>query len=169
MQSPLAKTRLLGFVSKLGLTSKTKETTRQHLFGQISSHVIALKGVITASIAKTVSGVQNQWYRMAVGDTNLDRTLCIALGYFVIIGGAGVYLNYTQNRPAREAGAAIRNHIKHNFVMVKVSVLSFIVTLQILGESYNDMLTCPFLYVLKGRNVLLYRNRYFPSNVWIIT
>lgn len=126
MQSPSAKTRLLGLISKLGLSSsKPEQASQQRIFSQISTHLTALQAAIAASLAKTLSAVRSQWYRMAVGDTNIDRTLCIGLGYFVIIAGAGVYLHLSQNRPAREAGAAVRDHIKHNFTMVKVGFFVF--------------------------------------------
>lgn len=124
VQSPTAKSRLLGFINRVGFTSKPKETAYQRLSSQVVAHASSVRSSLAAYLTNSLNAVQTQWYRMAVGDSNVDRTLCIALGYFVVIAGAGFYLQYTQNRPAREAGAAIRDHIKHNFTMVKVSAIT---------------------------------------------
>lgn len=57
---------------------------------------------------------------MAVGDSRLDRFLCIAVGYAMIVSGAIVYLKYTQNAPARQAGIAIRETVKQHLTLIKV-------------------------------------------------
>lgn len=61
---------------------------------------------------------------MAVGDRNIDRALCIALGFSVIIVGAGLYLRYTRNVPAREGNVNVREIIRQQFTLLKVRVLS---------------------------------------------
>jgi hypothetical protein len=76
--------------------------------------------LVLSVITGCIGFVSRHWHSMAVGDSRMDRLLCIAVGYAIILTGAVVYLRYTQNAPARQAGAAIRETIKQHLNLVKV-------------------------------------------------
>lgn len=127
LPTPTLKSRLLSALGTLGASSSSSskpESLSRGLISQIQFYVQAYLGyarsAITAFILGGFRGIQNQWYAMAVGDSNLDRTLCIALGYLVIGAAAGAYLHHTQNVQAREAGVAVRDIVKQHFLLVKV-------------------------------------------------
>lgn len=123
---PTLKGRLMTAFGKLSSSSSaTKQETLfqrylDHSLFHIQPYFDSIRTAITASLSGIAKAIKQQWYSMAVGDSNTDRTLCIALGYCVIIGAAGVYLHHTKNTQAREAGAAVRDIVKQHFTLVKV-------------------------------------------------
>jgi hypothetical protein len=111
-------------LSALGIFSASSSTHSKPLSSQFQFYIEAYLGyirtAITAFFVSGFRGMKNQWYAMAIGDSNIDRTLCIVLGYLVIGAAAGAYLHHTQTIQAREAGAAVRDIVKQHFLLVKV-------------------------------------------------
>ncbi|KAG6826951.1 hypothetical protein H0H92_013788 [Tricholoma furcatifolium] len=66
------------------------------------------------------------WTRLAVGDTPLDRTFAIALGYAVVGVILAFYLNLITVGNARTAGRAVRGAIRQQLLVLKVATFIFI-------------------------------------------
>lgn len=107
--------------------AKRSESPLQLYIGHYQKLVLPYIEALRLAVAKfamdSVKAIKSEWYAMAVGDSNFDRTLCIALGYFVILAGAAAYLRHTQNIQAREAGTAVREIVKQHFTLVKVGIV----------------------------------------------
>lgn len=89
--------------------------------GIVGHQVEAIKTYIADTAVQKLQDVKHTWHTMAVGDSQLDRGLCVALGYVVIIVGAGLYLRHTQSGPVRDASAAVREAIRQHLTLAKVS------------------------------------------------
>lgn len=126
---PTFKARVLDAFGRFTTSANKKSGSpiqqyTEHLQKSVLPYIDSSRLLIAKFIADSLKAIKDQWYAMAVGDSNFDRTLCIALGYCVILAGAAAYLRHTQNTQAREAGAAVREIVKQHFTLVKVSLLS---------------------------------------------
>ena len=71
---------------------------------------------------ETTSSARLRWQTLASHDTDLDRILCITIGYTIVIAGAALYLKYTQNVQARNATRVVRDALNQQFVLCKVRI-----------------------------------------------
>ena len=84
---------------------------------------VAYLAYLRIMLKQTTSTARLRWRTMASHDTDLDRILCIAVGYIVFICGAALYLRYTQNLQARNATRAVRDALRQHFVLGKVCII----------------------------------------------
>lgn len=98
-------------------------------------------------------GVQARWATMAVRDQDIDRVLCIALGYAVLIAVAALYLRHTQNLQARNATRAVRDALKQQFVLFKAATF-FVVEIILFPSLCGILMNIATLPLLPGTTVL---------------
>jgi len=94
---------------------------RQTLSAYLKIRFEAYRDLTRVASLKVAEAIQTRWYLMASQDTELDRVLCIALGYAVVLAGAAFYLRHSQNQQARNGMRAVRDAVKQQFVLFKVS------------------------------------------------
>lgn len=104
-----------------------------HIFRLVDGKIVHQAGFSKAHLADFQAKVsfalqqaKTVWLEMARNDTSRDRALCIMLGYFVAVATAIICLRHTSNVQARNATRAIRDAIKHQIFLAKVSMRSSI-------------------------------------------
>lgn len=69
----------------------------------------------------TWSHVQEHWIRLALGDGTAEKVFAISLGYVVDAILLAIYLNILTIGSMRSAGRAVRNAVRQQLLVVKVS------------------------------------------------
>ena len=67
---------------------------------------------------------QENWIRLALGDGTTEKIFAIALGYVLDALLLAVYLNILTFGSMKSAGRAVRNAVRQQLLVVKVSFMS---------------------------------------------
>ena len=82
-------------------------------------------GVYFAVLGKRVrlthTAMQGVWINLANGDSALDRVFGVVLGYAVVGFFIALYLNVLNVGTVQSAGRAVRNAVRQQVIIVKVS------------------------------------------------
>lgn len=73
------------------------------------------------------------WVKMALGSGPADRAVAILLGYLVVGLGIAIYLNILTVGNARSAGRAVRNAVRQQLLVLKVSFDCVTVKISLMG------------------------------------
>ena len=110
-------------VSLLKSRREESKPTSIHRTVQQVRAAVELYGKSFTDTVETARHVgQLRWRSMATEDGDIERILCVALGYALVIAVAAMYLRYTHNIQARNASRVVREAVQQHFVMVKVRV-----------------------------------------------
>lgn len=79
-------------------------------------HIAALQ----SSIEAAGNAALDRWYRFAVGRSSLDRSVCIFVGYVVLIVAGSFYLGRSRGIPRSRNGSGLNDIIRQQGVFLKV-------------------------------------------------
>lgn len=69
------------------------------------------------------SSLQEHWVRLALGDGTTEKIFAISLGYVVDAILLAIYLNLLTVGSMKSAGRAVRNAVRQQLLVVKVSLM----------------------------------------------
>ena len=79
--------------------------------------------------------MKDTWIDLANGDATINRVFSIVLGYVIVGLAVALYLNLLSVGRVQSAGRAVRNAIRQQLIVLKVS---WCFTADIIGDSLND-------------------------------
>ena len=149
------------FLARIGIKISSDDSTMlsrgfQHLAdsptGQFLEPYFAALGKevrIRATVAKA------SWIELANGDNSMSRTFAISLGYTLAALVLAIYLNVLTVGSVQSAGRAIRNAIRQQLVVLKVSVQATLTFKQLSTPQVVAVIMIELVFFPLGCGVML--------------